>query len=245
LDPTRTTEIIGHRGAPRAYLENTVPSFLCALEAGADAVELDVHATKDGEVVVHHDPRLERRHPRASHPGPEIATHTLDELLTYAGDRRERVPRLAEVLSLVDGRATVYVEIKGAGIESQVIDVNRGSQARCAIHAFDHRVAQRVAVLAPEIPRGILSASYVLDPAGELRRASARDYWQHWEMVDAALVDAVHAAGGRVIAWTVNEIDDAERLAALGVDGLCSDVSGDLVRIGMGSASERRSGPAT
>jgi glycerophosphoryl diester phosphodiesterase len=244
LDPTRTTEIIGHRGAPRAYLENTVPSFLCALEAGAGAVELDVHATKDGEVVVHHDPRLERRHLRASHPGPEIAAHTLEELLVYAGDLRERVPRLAEVLSLVDGRATVYVEVKGAGIEPLVVDVIRASRARCAIHAFDHRVAQRVAALAPEIPRGILSASYVLDPAGDLRRASARDYWQHWEMIDAALVDAVHGAGGRVIAWTVNEIADAERLASLGVDGLCSDVSAELVRLGIGSRSHPPPGPA-
>ncbi|HET9425615.1 MAG TPA: glycerophosphodiester phosphodiesterase, partial [Gemmatimonadaceae bacterium] len=57
----RNVERIGHRGAPRRYLENTLPAFTEAVRLGADAVELDVHVTADGQVVVHHDPALSRR----------------------------------------------------------------------------------------------------------------------------------------------------------------------------------------
>jgi glycerophosphoryl diester phosphodiesterase len=73
-------------------------------------------------------------------------------------------------------------------------------------------------------PIGLLSDSYLLDTAAALRAADARDWWPHWRLVDAALVAAVHGAGGRVIAWTVNDPDAARRLAALGVDGICTDV---------------------
>jgi glycerophosphoryl diester phosphodiesterase len=239
MPPSRPVEIIAHRGAPRAYLENTIPSFVCAIEAGADAIELDVHATADRVVVVHHDPRLERRHPRASLPGPTIATSSYDELVAYAGDTRERVPTLAEVLARVGERAAVYVEIKAPEIEPLVIDVMRSGAARGAVHSFDHRVAARVAALAPEIPCGILSSSYLLDPAGAMTIAGARDYWQQWELIDAELVARVHGAGGRVIAWTVNDLDAGERLASLGVDGICSDVSGDFVRAGLAATRAR------
>jgi glycerophosphoryl diester phosphodiesterase len=54
--------------------------------------------------------------------------------------------------------------------------------------------------------------------------ADARDLWQHWELIDRELIDAVHADGGRVIAWTVNDGDVARRLASWGVDGICTDV---------------------
>jgi glycerophosphoryl diester phosphodiesterase len=80
----------------------------------------------------------------------------------------------------------------------------------------------------PRLPVGILTDSYLVDPVHALRAAGARDYWPHRLMVDAALVAAIHDAGGRVIVWTVNDPADARRLAALGVDGLCSDVPGDL-----------------
>ena len=76
----------------------------------------------------------------------------------------------------------------------------------------------------PGLPSGILSVSYLVDPQGALRAANARDYWQEASMIDESLVDAVHNARGRVIAWTVNDPDQARRLASMGVDGICTDV---------------------
>lgn len=225
-------EIIAHRGTPRAHRENTLEGFLAALDEDADGIELDVHATADGLVVVHHDPVLG--------PGVEpgaLAGRALRELSAAElraarmpgprGAARYAVPSLAEVLGAVGRGATVYVEVKGAGIDDAVREVVAASTARCAIHAFDHRIARRTSQ-AGRIPAGILVDSYLLDPVHALRGAAARDYWCAWPFIDAALVDAIHGAGGRVVAWTVNDGVVARSLAAMGVDALCTDVPGAL-----------------
>ena len=222
---TNRPEVIAHRGASDERPENTMVAFLRALELGAEAIELDVHATSDGVVVVHHDPAI--RLGRQEDPAAlvvSICDERFDELreLRVKG---EPIPTLDDVLRQVAGRATVYIEVKGHGIEEAVVASIRRSAApeRCAVHSFDHTVARRVHELAPEVPTGILLASYLVDPAHALKSAGARDYWQHWELVDDALADAVHEAGGRLIAWTPWDSHDLIQLADDGVDGLCVD----------------------
>ena len=138
------------------------------------------------------------------------------------------VPTLAEVLDLVGARATVYIEVKAPAAVDAVIQCAGQSSVRCAIHGFDHRVARRASTIARDIPSGILLDSYLIDPAAALRNAGARDYWQRWDMIDADLVARIHSAGGRVVAWTVNDVAEARRLAALGVDAVCTDVCGTI-----------------
>jgi glycerophosphoryl diester phosphodiesterase len=133
------------------------------------------------------------------------------------------VPTLAEVLAAVPSHVTVYVEVKARGIEAQVADVVRPHAQRVAVHAFDHRIPMLVAAAGVAVPLGVLLDSYLVDPVPAMAAARARDLWQHWEQIDAALVDTVHGAGGRVIAWTANQPDAIRALAAMGVDGLCSD----------------------
>src|SRR3954470_12092221 len=95
---------IAHRGMPLVAPENTLRSFAKAIDADADGIELDVHATSDGVIVVHHDPEL---------PGGMVIRET-----PYADLYREmpELPTLQSVCALVDGRAELFVEIKGAGI---------------------------------------------------------------------------------------------------------------------------------
>jgi glycerophosphoryl diester phosphodiesterase len=222
-----TVEIIGHRGSPRELRENTLASFRRAFEAGADGVELDVHGTADGEVVVHHDPSTNSR------PGDKgrvavIADSALSALRGAATSPDAVMPTLNEVLSAAPERAVVYVEIKARAIEESVISVIRASGKRCAVHSFDHRIARRVAELAPEIPVGILQTSYPVDPLRALRDAHARDLWQHWELLDRELITRVHEDGGRVVAWTVNDRDLARRLMAWEIDGICTDLPGAM-----------------
>src|ERR1044071_5320119 len=98
-------ERIAHRGAPRERVENTLPGFLLALDHGADAIELDVHVTRDARVVVHHD----------DHVGSlAIADTRGANLKTVELRDGARIPRLEEVLDSVGDRATVYVEMKAA-----------------------------------------------------------------------------------------------------------------------------------
>jgi glycerophosphoryl diester phosphodiesterase len=91
------------------------------------------------------------------------------------------------------------------------------------MHAFDHRAVLRAAQLAPGIPRGILIVCRLVDTVHALRAAQATTLWPQNEFIDADLVAEVHAFGGQVIAWTANDPLEIARLAALGVDGLCSD----------------------
>lgn len=221
-------EIVAHRGTPRVHPENSLPGFAHALALGADAIELDVHATRDGVVVVHHDAVLGRPGVGGALDGLAIADLTADELSAHELAPGVGVPTLAEVLALVADRATVYVEVKGEGIETRVADVVRAHGARTPVHAFDHRVPPAVRAHSPATPIGILSDSYLIDTAHALRAAAARDYWPHRARVDADLVRTVHGAGGRVVVWTVNDPGEAVRLARLGVDAICTDVADEV-----------------
>lgn len=223
-------ELIAHRGMPRQAPENTLAGFALAIESGVDGIELDVHATRDGTVVVHHDPRLWQQESPDRRPGPAIASLTLDEL-RRATPGAPAVPTLDETLALVRDRATVYVEVKAPRIEDAVVACIARRHAPAAIHSFDHRVSLRVREMVPDLHTGILSASYLLEPERALRAARARDFWQWWEMIDATLVERVHDAGGRVIAWTVNAPHAVERLAALGVDAICTDIPDRLAPV--------------
>lgn len=133
------------------------------------------------------------------------------------------IPTLAEVLTTAPPSATVYVEIKGAGIETLVAEVIGRSSARCAVHSFDHAAVERFRKIAPDVPRGVLFERETDKLEAEVRRVGARDVWPHYSLIDTSLVELVHALGGRVIAWTVNDVVEAKRLAALGVAGICTD----------------------
>ncbi|HEX4935202.1 MAG TPA: glycerophosphodiester phosphodiesterase [Gemmatimonadaceae bacterium] len=222
-------EVIAHRGMPRMTRENTLAGFALAIEAGADGIELDVHGTRDGVVVVHHDPTLP---PSPGAPpevgGMPIASLTLAELRRATRGGIE-IPTLDETLAFVDARVTLYVEIKALDIEGRVVSDLALHGARAAVHSFDHRVSRTVSAIARDIPTGILSSSYLLEPERALKGANARDYWQRWELIDAALVQHVHAAGGRVVAWTVNALGAVAHLRSLGVDAVCTDVADQVV----------------
>ncbi|HUQ84131.1 MAG TPA: glycerophosphodiester phosphodiesterase [Gemmatimonadaceae bacterium] len=215
-------EIIGHRGSPREHRENTLASFARAFAAGADAVELDVHATSDGSVVVHHDPATNSR-PGDSGDVVVIAETTLARLRAI-DVHGERIPTLEELLAIAPDRATVYVEVKASRIEDPVVAAIRSSDRRCAVHSFDHRVARRIREIAPDVPVGILQTSYPIDLLRPMHDVQARDLWQQWELIDAELIERVQRDGGRVIAWTVNDPAVGQRLDAWGIDGICTDV---------------------
>lgn len=203
---------IAHRGMPRLAPENSLASFALALEAGADGIELDVHATLDGIVVIHHDPELAN--------GLAIADAPLTAVRPGTG---VAVPTLAEVCDLVAGRAELFVEIKGAAIERQVLAVMQTYRGPFAIHSFDHALVARVHAIASHVRLGVLFEELPASLETLMASTGARDAWPHAPLVTASLADAVHAADGRVIAWTVNSTEEAARLARLGVDGLCGD----------------------
>lgn len=220
-EQSRRVERIGHRGAPREFPENSVPAFKRAFERGADAIELDVHATADGEVVVHHDPIIARG--ANSYGGVPIADLAFAQLKAVRLAEGIGIPTLAEVLRITPEGRRVYVEIKGESIEELVAATIRESSAECAVHSFDHGAIVRLRRIAPEIPRGILYDGSRIDVEAAMRQTSARDVWPNWKLIDRETVDVVRARGGRVIAWTVNSLAAAQDLEGIGVSGVCTD----------------------
>jgi glycerophosphoryl diester phosphodiesterase len=214
-------DIIAHRGSPRECLENTLASFTRALEQRADGIELDVHGSADGHVVVHHDAMLQLEPGGIAAIG-ELTLAALRAARLHAG---YRVPLLWEVLELVGTHATVYVEVKAPRIEVAVAAVlDRYPSVRTAVHSFDHRIPAAVRTIRPGTPIGFLSDSYLIDPTGMLHPTAPDALWQYTHLIDEALVVAAHARGVKVIAWTENDPDRARLLASWGVDGVCTDV---------------------
>jgi glycerophosphoryl diester phosphodiesterase len=215
-------EAVSHRGLRTAAPENSLPAFLAALDAGAEGIELDVHASGDGSVFVHHDPVFidGTGVPR------QFNTVTSDEIEKAQLAPDTPIPKLDAVLEAVGSRARVYIEIKALSIENDVarcLKRHAASHANYSVHAFDHRVVKRMLELMPSLRTGILQVGYPVDSRAAMRSAGATDLWQHAEFVDERLVADVHSSSGRLIVWTANDESQWKTLSALGVDAICTD----------------------
>jgi glycerophosphoryl diester phosphodiesterase len=224
--------VIAHRGASGYEYENSLAAFRRAIMLGSDGVELDVHATRDGGIVIHHDPEIPGLGPIARLELPAVRQARLRN--------GEPIPLLAEVLDLM-GERDVWVEVKALDPmwDQALLATLAGgpAPARYAVHSFEHAIIGRLGRLRPDLRRGVLLAEAIPDPVGAMEVAGARTLWAERRLVDQALVDRVHAAEGALIAWTVNELSDLRRLAQLGVDGLCGNYP-DRIRIAIGLSPE-------
>jgi glycerophosphoryl diester phosphodiesterase len=228
----RRPRVIAHRGACGYEYENSRAAFRRAVMLDADGVELDVHATRDGAIVVHHDAEV---------PGfGPIAQLSRVEARQVRIRNGEPLPLLSEILELVGDRE-VYVEVKSlpeAHDEEFLAVLDRGpAPARYSVHSFDHRIVRRLGGCRADLRRGILLSAYLDDPVAAMRGVGATTLWQEWQQVDRDLVNQVHEAGFSIIAWTVNEIGDLERMARLGVDGLCGNYP-DRIRVAIATRVE-------
>ena len=211
--------VIAHRGASGYEVENSLAAFSAAGDRGADAVELDIHATADGALIVHHDERI---------AGHLIAHANLHQVREHRLPNGEPVPTLEEALAAIVPRMTAFVEIKGLASRwdeklFEAID-RTGAPDRVALHGFDHRIIHRMGEKRPLIHRGVLSASYPMQPVRAIEDADAGILWQEAGHVDEALVGAVHAAGFQLFVWVVDEVEAMRRFLSIGVDGLCTNL---------------------
>ena len=214
-------EAISHRGLHSSLPENSLPAFEAAVQAGAQGIELDIHASSDNVLFVHHDFFV--RTPDGLAPIAALDSAALSKL-ELAAD--VSIPTLDQTLEAIGDRVKVYIEIKGRNIEEAVTRCLRRHAAfldNYAVHSFDHRSTKRMLELSPNVRTGVLQASYPIDSCSILRVAGAVDLWQNVEFVDNALVQNVHACGGRVIVWTANTEHQWESLLNAGVDGICTD----------------------
>jgi glycerophosphoryl diester phosphodiesterase len=232
--------IIGHRGTPSCghHTENTLQSVRAALDGGADGVEIDVQATRDGVLVLAHDPDLGRV--LGTRTGPVVAESTLAELRALRLADGARIPTLAEALDLAAARrAFVVTEVKPetggaaaartARLLAALLDhrkERRPGADRVTTSSFDLITAASVAGHGT-VSGALIVAPYV-DPDVAARRAKERGVTDvHLNPVhvehDPSVVARLHALGLLVSVGVVNDPEEARLMARLGVDMTCTD----------------------
>jgi glycerophosphoryl diester phosphodiesterase len=203
-------------------VENSLAAFRAAGALGADAVELDVHATADGALIVHHDETITDKGGR--HHIPRLTARHVRELRLPNG---EPVPTLAEALDAAGPRLAVYVEVKSlpSQFDERLFDslAHGPNPDGYAVHGFDHRIIRRLGLERPALRRGVLSSSYPVQPLAALETAGATILWQERGLADHALADMLHGAGMELIVWTVDDPVEMRHLVELGADGLCTN----------------------
>lgn len=239
--------VIAHRGFSAAAPENTLPAFDLALTAGADLVELDYHASSDGQLVVSHDATLDRTTDaigRWRKKGVRIADRSWADLATLdagswfkPGFSGTRLPLLTEALDLIQPRSVTLIERKaGEAAPCVALLRERGLINRVVVQSFDWTYLREFHQLVPE---------QVLGALGPPSTRDGRKLRDDEKMLNAAYLDQIQAVGGKVVGWSklvareavqeahrrgmkvwIYTIDDpvvARELLDLGADGIITN----------------------
>lgn len=223
-------EIAAHRGSSVTAPENSIPAFTQAIEDGADWIELDVHQTKDGIVVVTHDESLKR----IARVEKNVWELTYDELRQYdvgswfSPDYASlRVATLDEVLKLCKGKIKLNIELKPTGHEPDferhvlaLIHANAYEEGEYILASLNADTLKTLKRLEPEG-----KTLYIMTlAAGNVKDIAFADAFSIEESsITRRLVRSVHAAGKQVYAWTVNRSENVEKMLELDVDCIISD----------------------
>lgn len=210
--------LLGHRGSPHQFPENTLASFQAALDAGLDGVEWDVRRLSDGTLVIHHDAGLPARQPLAQ---------------LYPPDLPAAVPTLAEALAwAADTGAVVNIELKfeGVTVDSRVDHTLRlirafGLSRSVVLSSFHPLQLLAARQLAPDVARALLIHRAYPAPllAAVMRQTGCLTLHPTHQIVDETLMAQARQRGWKVNAWTVNTPAEVHHLAGLGVAGLIGD----------------------
>jgi glycerophosphoryl diester phosphodiesterase len=220
--------VVGHRGAMGHCPENTMASFERGLELGADWIELDVHLSRDGALIVIHDETLER----TTNGHGLVRDHTLAELKALDAGNGERVPTLNEVLEWAKERDTIVdIEIKNApsfyqGIEDKIVAAldEVGVTEQVVVISFDHVAVQRVKAVDTRVATGVLYACRPLNGGVSLAREAGADVLlPHWVHVTQPDVKRAHQEGLYVAPWATSDPNVLRRLIDSGVDAIATN----------------------
>ena len=228
--------IFAHRGASAHAPENTLAAFQLALSQGADAVELDARLSADGQVVVIHDPTVDR----TTNGHGRVAQLTLRELRSLdAGSffsekyRGEKIPLLEEIFEAVGKKMLINVELKNsAAPPDQLVEKvcalveKQGLEKKIILSSFLASNLKKAKRLLPKAPRGLLTVRGWKGAWARSFGFSFGDYAAlHPYLTDVTKqqIVRVHRLKRRVHVWTVNKAEDMVRLNNWGVDGILTD----------------------
>jgi glycerophosphoryl diester phosphodiesterase len=217
---------IGHRGAKGHAPENTLISFQTAMDFGVDGIELDVHLTSDLQLICIHDDTLNRT---TSGIGL-INSFTLSELKALRIDNLHEIPKLEEVLDLINKKIFVNIELKGKNTAKPVVDViesylngKNWNYNHFLISSFDWIALQEVRSLNPNIAIGVLTETDLALAIGFADYIKAKSIHPYFHLLTKEYSTLMQEKGFQVFPWTVNEQEDIHKIKSFKVDGIISD----------------------
>lgn len=217
---------IAHRGASGYEPENTIRSFEKAVEMGADMVELDVYVCATGELVVIHDPTVDR----TTNGHGKVEEMSLRQLARLDAGKGEHVPTLQDVFDVINRRCAINIELKGNGTARPVAELireyvqHRGwSYDDFVVSSFDHHELLAFHNKLPAVKIGALLEAIPYKYASFGQDIGAHYVILYYESVNQEFVDDAHKRGMQVLVYTVNDPETIQAMKALGVDGLISN----------------------
>lgn len=199
--------------------ENTLRSFVHAERAGMDAIELDLHLSKDGALAVMHDADVDR----TTDGTGLIAEKTLAELRELDAGQGERVPVFEEVLDAV--RSPVQAEIKDVAAARALADVMRRRDLvdRVEVLSFHDEAVAEIAQLVPGVRTALVASRWKSDVVDRAKGVGATTLVLNIRRLTLEVVEQAHAEGLKVIGWVVNTQDHLRLARGLGLDGATTD----------------------
>ncbi|MFJ9541176.1 glycerophosphodiester phosphodiesterase [Streptomyces sp. NPDC101225] len=210
---------IGHRGVMGVEPENTLRSFVAAQHAGLDVIELDLHLSKDGALVVMHDTDVDRT---TDGTGP-IAEKTLAELRALDAGRGERVPVFEEVLEAVT--SPLQAEIKDVQAARALAEVmlRRDLVSRVEVSSFHDEAVAETARLVPGVRTALIGSHYGTDIVERAVECGAATVCLNIRRLTLEIVEMARKADLKVLGWVVNTQDHLRLVRALQLDGATTD----------------------
>jgi glycerophosphoryl diester phosphodiesterase len=213
-------------------------AFERAIEMGATMLELDLHLSRDGHLVVIHDADLSRT---TSGTG-RVTDMSLEDIKRYEAGQGERVPTLPEVIELARGRAQLYIELKGQGTPEPVVRVLRSSHFtdQVIVGSFYPWLPQKVKWLAPEIRTSVLVGEWGKNEMVEWALAVGADYvhpcWERHDprphrLLTSTLLETIRSHHLGIVVWHEERPEELRELVKLDVDAICTNTPDVLAQI--------------
>lgn len=206
--------IIAHRGASAYKPENTISAFKEAIKMKADGIELDIRLTKDKKLAVIHDKTIDRT---TSGKG-KVKNYTLKQLKKY------KIPGLQEVIDIIKQKnILLFIEIKDKGAEEDIIKIIKKNKLtkKIIIVSFYKESIKKIKKLSK------IQTGFIFSKNNNARKIalSLKADWilPNYDLINKNFVQKAHKSKLRILAWTVNEINLAEKLYSLSIDGIATN----------------------
>lgn len=212
--------VIAHRGGSQLFLENTMTAFRKVQELGVDAIEIDIHATSDGKLIVIHDPDLNR----IAGIDRFVSDMTYDEVSRVELPGGERIPDFESVIREV--KIPLVIELKTPDVITALITIFRENPdyvERCVVISFFHEILGVLKTEFPNLVTGALLAGFPSDPVSVAKSCNADTLSFYFEGLTKDYVDKCHSGGILVSVWTPNSEKEIAGAIAAGVDSIASD----------------------